>query len=122
MSRVLCRLDELAVDRCREFRLGEGEWPLHGFVVRTAAGVHAYVNRCAHLGYRLNYLPDEFLTHDRAHILCSMHGALFDKDSGLCVAGPCFGRSLIALPVRVESGCVLLADEVDAARLAARLE
>ena len=117
-ERVLCRLDELA--HCREFRLGSGDWPLRGFVVRVADGVRAYVNRCPHLHYALNYLPDEFLTYDRKLIQCTMHGAVFEKDTGLCVGGPCLGRSLFALPVRIEDECVLLADEVDVEALAAR--
>jgi nitrite reductase/ring-hydroxylating ferredoxin subunit len=120
LARVLCRLADLPPDGCREFRLGRGDWPLHGFVLRLDDGVRAYVNRCAHLHYRLNYVPHGFLTADRSMILCHMHGALFDKHTGYCVAGPCYGRSLIALPLRIASGCVLLADEADPDELAAR--
>jgi len=119
-ARLLCRLDEIAPGGCREFRLGAGQWPLRGFVVKVTGGVRAYVNRCAHLRYPLNYLPDEFLTYDRALIECSMHGAVFEKDTGLCVGGPCLGRSLVGLPVRIEAGCVWLADGVDPDELAAR--
>jgi nitrite reductase/ring-hydroxylating ferredoxin subunit len=104
---LLCRLDQLPSGGCREFKLGSGDWPLRGFVIRVADGVRAYVNRCAHLSYPLNYLPDEFLSYDRRHILCTMHGALFEKETGLCVAGPCLGRSLISVPVRIEDGCVI---------------
>src|SRR5208283_3522310 len=64
LERILCRLEDLSQDGCREFRLGEGDWPLRGFVVRVPDGVRAYVNRCAHLDNPLNYLPHEFLTHD----------------------------------------------------------
>ena len=120
LTRLLCRLEELPAGGCREFRLGEGDWPLRGFVVSVADGVRAYVNRCAHLTYPLNYLPDEFLTYDRSLIQCSMHGALFEKDTGLCIAGPCLGRRLHQLPVYVQQGCVLLADGLDVAELAAR--
>lgn len=119
-ARLLCRLDELPPGGCREFRLGAGDWPLRGFVVRLNSGVRAYVNRCAHLPYPLNYLPDEFLTYDRSLIQCTMHGAVFEKETGVCVAGPCFGRSLIALPVHVQGECVWLADEADVEQLAAR--
>lgn len=118
--RLLCRLEDLAATGCREFRLGPGEWPLRGFVLNTPRGVRAYVNRCPHLDYPLNYLPDEFLTYNRKHIQCTMHGAVFEKDSGLCVGGPCLGRSLHALPVCIEAGCVLLADTEDIEALAAR--
>ena len=103
----LCRLDELGATGCREFRVGAGAWPLRGFVIRIGDDVRAYVNRCAHLGYPLNYLPDEFLSYDRNYIQCTMHGALFEKETGLCVAGPCLGRSLLSLPTRIEDECVV---------------
>ncbi len=117
LTRVLCRLDELGATGCREFRLGGGEWPLRGFVVRTGTEVHAYLNRCAHLALPLNLLPDRFLTHDGSMILCTAHGALFEKSTGYCVAGPCSGQALARVPVRVACGCVLLGDDVDVAAL-----
>ena len=122
LTRVLCRLDELGATGCREFRLGGGEWPLRGFVVRAATEVHAYLNRCAHLALPLNLLPDRFLTHDGSMILCTAHGALFEKTTGYCVAGPCNGQSLARVPVRVACGCVLLGDDVDVASLVARFD
>jgi nitrite reductase/ring-hydroxylating ferredoxin subunit len=118
-ARVLCRLADLE-GGCREFRLGRGEWPLRGFVVQLRDDVRAYVNRCAHLAYPLNYLPHQFLSHDGSMIQCYVHGAMFEKATGFCVAGPCYGQSLIALPVRIVSGYVLLADEADPDDLAAR--
>ncbi|MFI4869352.1 MAG: Rieske (2Fe-2S) protein [Steroidobacterales bacterium] len=120
LAQVLCRMEDLPANGCREFRLGGGDWPLRGFVLRVGDGVRAYVNRCAHLHYPLNYTPHGCLTRDGSMIQCSVHGAIFEKDTGYCVAGPCYGRSLIGLPVRVESGCVLLANEADADELAAR--
>lgn len=119
-ARLLCRLEDLSATGCREFHLGAGEWPLRGFVLQTRQGVRAYVNCCPHLDYPLNYLPDEFLSYDRKHIQCTMHGAVFEKDSGLCVGGPCVGRRLHALPVRIEGSCVWLADTVDIDALVAR--
>ena len=120
LTRVLCALDELAATGCREFRLGGGEWPLRGFLVRAGAEVRAYVNRCAHQELPLNIRPDRFLTHDGSMIVCTAHGAIFEKATGYCVAGPCAGRSLAAVPVQVVSGYVLLDAGVDPAALAAR--
>jgi len=123
-QRLLCRLAELAHGGCREFRLGAGDRPLRGFVVRTGQGtnlaVHAYINLCRHMPFRMNYLPDDLLTYDGRFIECKMHGARYEKDTGLCVHGPCLGRSLISLPVHVQEGCVLLADGPDIAELAMR--
>ncbi|HTP39140.1 MAG TPA: Rieske 2Fe-2S domain-containing protein [Steroidobacteraceae bacterium] len=119
-ARRLCRLDEIGPSGCREFRLGTGAWPMRGFVIRTDGAVRAYVNRCAHLRYPLNYLEDHFTSYDGRHIECFVHGALFEKDSGLCIAGPCLGQSLASIAVVVEAGEVLLAPELDAEELAAR--
>jgi nitrite reductase/ring-hydroxylating ferredoxin subunit len=120
LTRLLCRLDDLNATGCREFRLGGGDWPLRGFVVRASDGLHAYVNRCAHLALQLNYLPDRFLTHDGSALMCYVHGAIFTKDTGLCIAGPCSGLSLAPVPIKVIDDCVLLADDVDAGEMAAR--
>ena len=120
LTRVLCRLDDLVASGCREFRVGGGDWPLKGFVVQASGGVRAYLNRCAHLALPLNYLPDRFLTHDGSMILCTAHGAIFEKSTGYCVSGPCAGASLVSLPISVVADCVLLADAVDVVALAAR--
>ena len=41
-----------------------------------------------------------------------VHGALFDVDTGDCVAGPCMGHGLRPLAIHVLSGYVLLDDSV----------
>jgi nitrite reductase/ring-hydroxylating ferredoxin subunit len=118
VTRVLCSLAELEVTGSRGFAVGEGDWPLRGFVVQTSGGVAGYVNTCPHAGHPLNFKPDRFLTPDRSLILCASHGALFTRDSGLCIAGPCPGQSLTRIPVEVVGQHVMLAPDVDVERLA----
>jgi nitrite reductase/ring-hydroxylating ferredoxin subunit len=117
-TRVLCSLAELEETGSRGFAVGEGEWPLRGFIVKTAGGVAAYVNVCPHAGHPLNLRPNRFLTSDRTLILCCSHGALFARDDGLCIAGPCAGQSLTPVSIEVVAGYVLLAEGVDVERLA----
>jgi len=112
LERVICPLHELADPGAKAFTLGSGEWPLRGFVVRRGQGVHAYVNHCPHAGFPLNWTPDGFLAPETPLIVCSMHGALFEMESGFCVSGPCAGARLRALPVRVLRGYVMLDDDV----------
>jgi nitrite reductase/ring-hydroxylating ferredoxin subunit len=119
VERVICRLDDLGDSGARGFAIGAGDWPLRGFVVRVNNQVRGFINRCPHAGHPLNLRPHRFLTHDAALILCSSHGALFEKLTGHCVAGPCAGQSLRAVPLKVESGFVMLADEADPAAPAA---
>ena len=113
LERVVCRLTELERHGARAFTIGAGDRPLRGFVVRVGAAVHGYVNRCPHAGHPLNLLTDRFLTPDGALILCCSHGALFEKSTGYCVAGPCAGRALTPVALEIRYGFVLLADSVD---------
>jgi len=112
VERVVCRLSELE-GGARGFTLGSGDWPLRGFVVRVGDTVRGYLNRCPHAGHPLDLLPQRFLTADGTLILCSSHGALFEKASGYCVAGPCAGRALTPIALQVRCGFVLLDDSVD---------
>jgi nitrite reductase/ring-hydroxylating ferredoxin subunit len=97
-------LGEIADPGCREFSVGDGDWPFRGFVVRKGDEVFAYQNYCVHVGHPLNWAPDSFLTRDRQAIICASHGALYEIDSGLCVAGPCKGKSLRPVDVAVRDG------------------
>ena len=118
VERVVCRESELELHGAHGFTIGAGDWPLRGLVVRAGAQLRGYVNRCPHAGHPLNLLPDRFLTPDGTLLLCSSHGALFEKLTGFCVAGPCAGRSLTPVALQVRSGFVMLADGVDIGALA----
>ena len=100
------RLDEIANPGCREFQIGEGDWPFRGFVVRKCQEVYAYQNFCAHVGHPLNWMPDGFLSKDHTAIICASHGARYEIDTGLCFAGPCVGKSLRAVDIEVRDGVV----------------
>jgi nitrite reductase/ring-hydroxylating ferredoxin subunit len=118
VERVVCRLSDLEDGSARGFTIGTGGWPLRGVVLRVGAEVRGYINHCPHAGHPLNLRPHQFLTPDRALVLCSSHGALFDKLTGYCLAGPCAGRHLRGVPLQIEAGFVLLADDVDPGALA----
>jgi nitrite reductase/ring-hydroxylating ferredoxin subunit len=117
LERVICRLSDVAAG-ARGFTIGSGDWPLRMLVVKVADGVRGYINRCPHAGHALDLRPQQFLTADRTLILCSSHGALFEKSTGYCVAGPCAGRSLTPVPLAVQCGFVLLGGDVDIDTLA----
>lgn len=102
------RLDELTDPGSREFRIGEGDWPFKGFVVRQGEGVFAYQNHCMHVGHPLNWMPDGFLTQDRSNIICSSHGAIYEISTGLCIGGPCLGKKLRPLPAEIRDGVVFV--------------
>ena len=112
---VVGRIDELDDPGCREFSIGGGDWPFNGFVVRQGPRVFAYQNYCMHAGHPLNWKPDSFLTKDGERIICASHGALYDIESGVCVAGPCPGKELRSVPVELRDGNVVVRGPTTAA-------
>lgn len=77
-------------------------------LVREGTGVRGYLNICPHAGHRLDWSPGNFL-FDQGRLVCAVHGASFERASGLCVGGPCRGSSLRAVAVIVREGWVVLA-------------
>ncbi len=77
-----------------------------GFVVRIGLVVQVYVNSCPHTGAPLNWQEDRFLDYTQSDILCTMHGARFTPESGLCTLGPCKGKRLTPLPFEISNGTV----------------
>jgi len=97
---------ELEDPGCREFTIGEGDWPFRGFVVRQGDAVFAYQNYCVHVGHPLNWSPHRFLSKDKSAIICSSHGATYTIETGECFAGPGAGKVLRKVDVSVRDGIV----------------
>ncbi len=105
---AICALADIEDPGARGFVIEQGDWPLHGFVVRKNDEVFAYLNVCPHAGRMLNWGPDRFLTKDRSMIMCSAHGAVFEITTGQCVIGPCQGDALSKIDTRIENEQVVV--------------
>ena len=113
-TRMRCSLAELGRQGCRGFPVGGGDSPLKGLVLRLPNGeLRAVLNWCPHQGPPLNLQPHNFLTKDGALLMCHSHGAVFERDKGRCLWGPCVGRHLIAVPIELTAGYVLLSQEAN---------
>jgi nitrite reductase/ring-hydroxylating ferredoxin subunit len=105
---VVCQLDELADPGCLGLGLVIDDRQYDTFVVRRDNQVFAYLNSCPHTGGPLDWVPHQFLDLDKAYIQCATHDALFQIDDGYCIAGPCKGDRLMAIPVVVVAGEVII--------------
>ncbi|WP_313440096.1 Rieske (2Fe-2S) protein [Novosphingobium sp.] len=105
----LCELDTLKTGAARNFVLQMRAGRFHGFVVRDGDDVTGYVDRCPHAGLPLAQKLDDYLTPDARHIVCSWHGAIFDRTDGTCLGGPCAGQRLTPWPVSVADGWLVTA-------------
>lgn len=105
-GQLLCRLADLPDGGSRELRC-----PIDGgglIALRRGRRVWLYRNQCPHLGLELDWVQDQFLDHSGQFIQCATHGALFEIDTGLCVAGPCVHQRLIPVPCSLRGDQVLL--------------
>ena len=115
----LCALQELPCHASRGFAVETPVGVQDIFVVRDNTRVCAYYNSCPHTGAPLDWMPDQFLSLDMAHIQCATHAALFNVHDGVCVAGPCRGDALIAVPLVSDADSVFLLQGEFCARLRA---
>jgi nitrite reductase/ring-hydroxylating ferredoxin subunit len=97
-----CSVDALQVGRVHVVRLGADEIgrPREALVVvDSLRAPRAYLNLCRHLPIPLDGASRDFLA--QGHLQCITHGARYRLEDGLCVAGPCRGKSLHALELRL---------------------
>lgn len=100
-------------ERGLKFSYRDGPFEEQGILLRLADGtVRAFKNECRHLPMPLDDRePADLWDDDGHHLVCSSHGARYRPEDGLCVAGPCEGSHLKALPVIVHGGEVFLDDD-----------
>lgn len=108
---AVCRLRDIGKGDANAFSLfrmtetGEAR-PFSIVIIRSHADeVVGYVNACPHEGTWLN-IGGSFFNAERTFLRCGRHDALFEIDTGLCVAGACVGRNLEPVPVAVIGGDV----------------
>ena len=111
--RRVCRREELP-DGGTAIRFGiiRNGRDLPAFVIAYDGEIHGYVNICPHRGTSLDWQPGEVFDESGLYLICATHGALFEPDSGLCIAGPCQGASLQKIPVTLDGDQVMLAYDI----------
>lgn len=72
---------------------------VRGLLVATPDGARAFTNLCPHVPLPLDRDGEPLLSADGLFLVCGNHGALFTREDGRCVAGPCEGESLAPLGV-----------------------
>ena len=96
----ICMTEDIPEREARTFDLEDSST---FFITQRDGQFFAYKNNCPHLNSELEYLENQFLDQDQEYIECSSHGALFSVETGECIAGPCMGESLTALPIKIHS-------------------
>lgn len=82
-------------------------------VVQRAGKYGIFLNSCPHAGVQLDTHGGGFFDHSGSYLQCSLHGALFDPQSGRCVSGPCQGARLVAIAHRLAADGSLIIQDVE---------
>jgi nitrite reductase/ring-hydroxylating ferredoxin subunit len=104
---AICSMSDIPSQKAKGFNLlildengAEKPWPI--VVVRWGKQVFGYVNKCPHDGVNLDWERNQFLEPNYGiRLMCGKHGALFELGAGVCIEGPCKGRSLIPVDLVV---------------------
>jgi nitrite reductase/ring-hydroxylating ferredoxin subunit len=95
--------------RVVELPRGADRRPREALVLLGSDGEpRAYLNRCRHLPIPIDGGSRNFFAEDGEHLLCGTHGALYRRDDGVCIAGPCLHLALETLPILEENGVLFL--------------
>ncbi|MFK7963189.1 MAG: Rieske (2Fe-2S) protein [Burkholderiaceae bacterium] len=72
------------------------------FVIQADGHVYGYLNRCGHVPVELDWPEGQFFDDGAVFIVCATHGATYSPQSGACLGGPCAGRGLVKLDIKIE--------------------
>ena len=78
------------------------------FAIRYQGRVYAYLNQCRHIPVEMDYRDGDFFDLSKHYLICALHGATYQPDTGLCVRGPCRGSRLHSVKVEERDGQVYL--------------
>jgi nitrite reductase/ring-hydroxylating ferredoxin subunit len=90
--------------------LYQGE-PHSGIVLRFNGKVFAYLNRCVHMPRRLNCERDTIFDEQQALLRCSMHGIVYQPETGESLSTMCHGERLRALRLNEADGNIYIDDK-----------
>ena len=111
MDKKLCDLNDIRDNDSAGFVVDTDDGRCGLLVVRKGRTAYSYLNSCPHIGTPLEIQPDRFLDQSGQHILCSTHGALFQVEDGLCVAGPCVDEKLTPVAIDIRDNGVYVNEQ-----------
>lgn len=85
--------------------------PHSAIVFRYRNKVYAYLNQCVHMPRRLNCERDTIFDAQQELLRCSMHGIVYQPETGESLSTMCHGERLTALRVEEAAGKIVLRDK-----------
>lgn len=99
---------QIAEGAARGFQTKINGKTFYGLVVRKGGNYYAYRNQCRHLAITLDLNDEQFFNSEGTHLQCQMHGATYEIETGMCIAGPCVGAALASLEMEIEEETLVI--------------
>lgn len=108
---VLGRLTDFADRAATPVTYRAGGREVAALVVRHGTELRAYLDLCPHVYLPLTWRGRRVLSADGERLRCTNHAAEFAVEDGRALSGPCDGRGLTPVALRVEAdGTVRVGD------------
>lgn len=107
---AVCQLSELRTGEAISQEVAIGERVISLIIYAGEGDPSVFLNSCPHTGVRLDWRPNDFMDPANCYLQCAMHGALFETYNGLCIVGPCEGRSLVKVDSEIIGTSVFARD------------
>ncbi len=108
MVKKLCNISDIGGNKSAGFTVKTNDGRCGLILIRLDDEIFCYLNSCPHIGTPLEIQPDRFLNQTGEYILCSTHGALFQIEDGLCIAGPCVNEKLTRVEIEVHNNSIYI--------------
>ena len=82
-----------------------------GLIFRFNQGIYAYINRCVHMPKKLNCQKNVIFDESGKYLRCSMHGIVYNPETGASESTLCNGIKLQAVKVVEDDGNIYITDK-----------
>lgn len=84
---------------------------LSGIIFRYNEQIYAYLNQCVHMPHRLNAESDTIFDETKKLLRCSMHGMLYQLETGESISTRCNGARLQKIRLKIYNGHIYIDDK-----------
>jgi nitrite reductase/ring-hydroxylating ferredoxin subunit len=107
----ICAEHELAEKEFRIISLHYKKQPISGIIFRYQHNLYAYVNQCVHMPRRLNCEAETIFDESEKLLRCSMHGIVYQPETGESVSTRCHGERLQPIRLKVHQNTIYIDDK-----------
>tara|TARA_B100001093_G_C26469172_1_gene859826 strand:- start:257 stop:604 length:348 start_codon:yes stop_codon:yes gene_type:complete len=99
---MLCLLSDIKEGKSNIIKTKYNDSEVEIIILRDKNILNGFVNICPHASLPLNLNDTNVLYNDNFHLICRNHAALFNPLNGICVSGPCEGKSLEIVKLKIK--------------------